>query len=189
MFVTAALCLTISRLPVPGELPTGTLVLLDPHVDGSANYAAGTKFDIRDASRRVLPRVAKESGGWGWKVRTVPNFERKSFGSTTPEPTLSELGQTAKDLNADFVAFSTVYRLTGARSGGMSARLSGTASLMISVYDRAEARLVWREKVEETSTRPGTRGELRARVDQAYVSAFKKALDPFCAKGLRKKLP
>ncbi len=189
MFVSAALCLTMSRLPMPGELPSGTLVLLDPHVDGGANYAAGTKFDIRDASRRVFPRVAKESGGWGWKVRTVPNFDRKSFGATTPEPTLSELGQTAKDLNADYVVYSTVYRLTGARSSGLSARLTGSASLLVSVYDRAEARLVWREKVDETSTRPGNRGQLQPRVDQAFVSAFKKALDPFCAKGLRKKLP
>ncbi len=189
MFVSAALYVLISRLPVPGELPSGTLVLLDPHVDGAATYASGTKFDIRDASRRILPRVAREAGGWNWKVRTIVNFDRKSMGSTTPEPTLSELGQSAKDLNADYVAYSTVYRLTGARTGGLSARLSGTASLIVSVYDRAEARLVWREKVEETSTRPGKHGELQARVDQAYVSAFKKALDPFCAKGLRKKLP
>ena len=189
MLLSAALFMVVSRVPGLAELPKGSLVLMDPHVDAASNYAAGTKFDIREASRRVLPRVARESSGWGWQVKTVANLDRKSLGMTSPDPSLSELGQMAKELNADYLVYSTVYRLTGARTGGLSARLSGPASLLVTVYDRAEGRLVWRDKVEETSTRPGSRGELRARVDQAYVSAFKKALDPFCAKGLRKKLP
>jgi hypothetical protein len=189
MSVSTALFLVVSLFPVAGELPKGKLVLMDPYVDAAASYASGTKFDIREASRRVLPRIEKESNGWSWQVKCVANLDKKSLGMTNPDPSLSELGQMARELKADYLVYSTVYRLTGARTGGLSARLSGTASILVSVYDRAEGKLVWREKAEETSTRPGSRGELRARVDQAYVSAFKKALDPFCAKGFRKKLP
>jgi len=180
------------------ETPTtGKVALLEPTVVASVFTNEGARTDPFAAASRVAGRIRGESGRWeGWDLKfcdykNVLREQKSIFGDRGSITTLadrSKLARVAGKLQARYVAFYNILELTGARTGGLSARTTGRASINLTIFDAVRNAYVWNDQKTETSIRTGTKTQMQPRIDQALLNSIRLAMEPFATKGLRKEI-
>lgn len=190
--------IAIIALSAQTDTPTtGKLALLEPTVVASVFTDEGARIDPFSAASRVAGRIRGESGRWeGWDLKfcdykNVLKEQKSIFGDRSSTTTLadrSKLAKLAGKLQARYVAYYNLLELTGSRTGGVSARTMGRASINLTVYDAVRNAYVWNDQKTETSIRKGTKTQMQPRIDQALLNSIRKALEPFATKGLRKEI-
>jgi hypothetical protein len=176
---------------------TGKVALLEPTVVASVFTNEGARIDPFAAASRVAGRMRGESGRWeGWDLKfcdykNVLSEQKSIFGNRGAIKSLADrdkLARLASKLQARYVAFYNLLELTGARTGGVSARTTGRASINLTVYDAVRNAYVWNDQKTETSIRKGTKTQMQPRIDQALLNSIRLAMEPFATKGLRKEI-
>jgi hypothetical protein len=176
---------------------TGKVALLEPTVVASVFTNEGARIDSFAAASRVAGRIRGESGRWeGWDLKfcdykNVLREQKSIFGDRGSITTLadrSKLARVAGKLQARYVAFYIILELTGARTGGLSARTTGRASINLTIFDAVRNAYVWNDQKTETSIRTGTKTQMQPRIDQALLNSIRLAMEPFATKGLRKEI-
>lgn len=189
--ILATMALAQSR----ADVPTGSIAFLEAEVDPAVFTAEGHRLDPYAAFERVHGRIARESKGWdGWNVtfldyKKVRDQQWKLFGTrgdSRPPSDLKKLEDLAERISARYLVTYHLIQFTGSRTAGFGARTTGTASVDVLVFDSVSQKLVWQEKTTDSSSRPGTKQEIQARMDQALLNALRGALEPFVVKGYRK---
>ena len=183
-----AVCLFQNR----GIVPSGDIALLEPIVLSSVFTGEGTKLDPYAAAQRVHRRIAGESRRWeGWHIRFKPErdtfrLQQQIFGTRGSYDSLADMQKLhflSAKIDARYVAYYRLEAFKGDRTTGVSARTTGLATVDLYVYDSVAQKLIWQEKKTETSIRGGTKNEMQPRMDQAYLNALRKTLEPFATKG------
>jgi hypothetical protein len=176
---------------------TGKVALLEPTVVASVFTNEGARIDPFAAASRVAGRIRGESGRWeGWDLKfcdykNVLREQKSIFGDRGSITTLadrSKLARVAGKLQARYLAFYNILELTGARTGGLSARTTGRASINLTIFDAVRNAYVWNDQKTETSIRTGTKTQMQPRIDQALLNSIRLAMEPFATKGLRKEI-
>lgn len=170
---------------------------MEPSVAPSVQYEEGPRVDAYTVAERVVNRMRGESPKWkGWQsVRIVPVRETRDAMRAVIGPRgtglagLQNLAMLASRMNCQYIAYYRLTELTGARTRGFGARVTGRAQIDLRVYDAQANALVWMSRVTETSTKTGSQFAMEPRVEQALLNALRKALDPHITEGLMKPVP
>ncbi|GIV02203.1 MAG: hypothetical protein KatS3mg082_2974 [Nitrospiraceae bacterium] len=182
--------------PTAPERPK--IAILEP---ATTAVVAGQKESttVQEASRRVIPRLIKESQEKfkpKWEVDWI-TFEEASRvqkevlgdrlinSEFIPAPLMQQI---ADRLHCRYVVHSVVHELTGARSTRLTYQRTGRIVIDILVFDARENKYVWQDSRTQTSTRTDwfASSSLVEVQDQAFLNALREGLEPFILKGERK---
>jgi hypothetical protein len=195
--LTTLIVLTVAIAQSRADVPTGSIAFLEAEVDPTVFTAEGHRLDPYAAFERVHGRVARESKRWdGWNVtfldyKKARDQQWKLFGGrgeSRPLSDLRKLADLAVRIGARYLVTYHLIQFTGSRTSGFGARTTGTASVDVLVFDSVSQKFVWQERATDSSSRPGTKQEMQARMDQALLNTLRGALGPFVVKGYRKSL-
>jgi hypothetical protein len=172
------------------QVPVGKIAILFPCVETVQVSSREVSATAAEAAYRMVPHFVDEGKRkFGWKVEVfkydeVIEAERSILSDLSKVPTRSELASIASKLGANYIAYYTVQEFTGARTRGglFGGRVTGRASITITVFDSSLGKLVWQKQLIATS-RADEDSSMGKRMDLALHDAIRQGLDPFLVRG------